>query len=424
MSASERPDSRVFASYPMPAKIDLINERPRRESQVERQLEDRIGQISPLAPLDNVPRITVTEQQNTSITTGNTSFGQQQQHYQEQQSWPEISDHQILEHQTRGRHQEDRPTSRCEVKETRIIINQHSAPITTGDNFERERHFGHHQSVRAIDESSFKQQSSVLNQEHQQASSNHQTTTTNNSPSQQLPSLNMALNRTISNNKAVLAAELAEKEAKLLREISALHQRPYSPYQTPAKIDLTSEQWNSQQQSRNAPDPASRPNSRASNKSINTGQDLLEKEARLLREIEEIESKPYNPQTMIVEREQWFEYPENRPQERHLTESKRRVRDFCSMPPGLCQDRHIHEENLHPRPGQVTATPESIHTTIIRSPKREIDNKSPLPFAFDNFTTKGVRGNIASVGAVEPDRPRPPIFPIVKRSPSPNVARG
>lgn len=151
---------------------------------------------------------------------------------------------------------------------------------------------------------------------------------------------------------------------------------------------------------------APRPNSRC------TSADLLEKEAKLLREIEEIESKPYNPQTMVIEREQWYSYPEGRSGSRQTMDSKRRVRDFCSMPPGMSQDRHEHHSsNMDSSP-----TPGSIHTTIIRSPKREIDNKSPLPFAFDNFSTKGVRGNIASAGAVEPDRPRPPIYPIFKRT--------
>jgi hypothetical protein len=413
--SSERPDSRIFASYPMPAKIDLINERPRRESQIERQLEDKIGQISASTPMENsVPKITVTEQYNTIVTT-NTHNGFEQHHLQ-QPGWQETRNMEHLEGHS--------PTNRREIKETRIIINQHSAPIVMNENFVERKEI----KSETDENRQFDRQSTVYSQQQQQQQqqtvNTHQTaTTTNQSSSQQLPSLNMALNKTISNNKAILEAELAEKEAKLMKEISALHQRPYSPYQTPAKIDLTSEQWISQQQHRNAPQMSSRPNSRASNKS-NPAQDLLEKEAKLLKEIEEIESKPFNPQTMIVEREQWYEYPENRPHDRHLTESKRRVRDFCSMPPGLCQDRHIHEENLPPRPGQVSITPESIHTTIIRSPKREIDNKSPLPFAFDNFTTKGVRGNIASVGAVEPERPPPPIFPIVKRSPSPNVARG
>lgn len=241
------------------------------------------------------------------------------------------------------------------------------------------------------------------------------TTTTSNKTSN-------ILNDCIKNNAANLAAELAQKEAKLMAEINALHQRPYTPYATPAKIDLTTEGRKLQQQQEHAPSP--RPQSRA------TSADFLDKEAKLLHEIDEIERKPFNPQTMVVEREQWFEHPQGRPYERQLTDSKRRIRDFCSLPSYMYegQDRHIHEDNLPltaagGRPSSSAAA-SSIHTTIIRSPRREVDNKSPLPFAFDNFTTKGVRGNIASVGAIEPDRPRPPIYPIVKRSPTPNMAHG
>lgn len=230
---------------------------------------------------------------------------------------------------------------------------------------------------------------------------------------------NATLTKTIADNKARLATELADKEAKLMAEITALHQRPYSPFQVPSKIDLTNDQRANQQQQENAPSP--RPYSRASS-TKSTSADLMDKEAKLMQEIEEMEKKPYNPQRMVVEREQWYEYPEGRPYDRQLTDSKRRVKDFCSLPSHMYsnQGTHIHEENL---PVGRSSGSGSMHTTIIRSPRREIDNSSPLPFAFDNFSTKGVRGNIASVGAIEPDRPRPPIYPIIKRTPSPNMAR-
>lgn len=183
------------------------------------------------------------------------------------------------------------------------------------------------------------------------------------------------------NNATILASELAEKEVKLMDEINALHQRPYNYYPVPPKIDLSDEHRNNQIQCQNSPSP--RPFSRASStRSANTIEDLLEKEAKLMQEIEEMERKPFNPQRMIVDRQQMHKEPSN------------------------------------------DVSPRSLHTAIIKKPSREIDNKSPLPFAFDNFSTKGVRGNIATVGAVEPERPRPPIYPIVRRTPSPNFARG
>lgn len=208
--------------------------------------------------------------------------------------------------------------------------------------------------------------------------------------------------------------------------------RIFASYPMPAKIDLINERPRREslveQQLANKivtvieNEPSPRSNSRASS-TKSTSADLMDKEAKLLHEIEEMEKKPYNPQRMVVEREQWFEYPEGRPYDRQLTDSKRRVKDFCSLPSHMYNNRgtHIHEENL---PVCRSPQPEgNMRTTIIRSSKREIDNKSPLPFAFDNFSTKGVRGNIASVGAIEPDRPRAPIYPIMKRSPSPNMSR-
>lgn len=356
--APEKPDGRVFASYPMPAKIDLIKERPRRESLVEKELENKIGEPA------MIPKIEVSNLQSTSqqrSTGGNnehqhqvSSFNTNQQQQQQYQQYPTQQQ----------------------------------------------------QMVQQISTS---------------------TTTTSGNTTDSMPTALKVLNRTRADNAALYAAELAEKEAKLMAEINALHQRPYSPFQRPDKIDLTNEQRIAQQQIEHA-SPSPRPYSRASStRSQTASADLLDKEAKLLQEIEEMEKKPFNPQTMVVEREQWYEFPEGRPQDRLHAESKRRVKDFCSLPEYMYpqEGRHIHEEGLAslPRRGQQVSSPSSsVHTTIIRSPKREIDNKSPLPFAFDNFSTKGVRGNLASVGAIEPDRPRPPIYPIIKRSPSPNTA--
>lgn len=364
--APQKPDSRIFASYPMPAKIDLLQERPRRESLIEKQLEHKIGQQV------TVPKIEITEQRT------------------------------VIESQWTSSNQGPVEESyRHQVNSTNYATNNNNNEV---------------QQIKSSPIGG--QQSQMVQQQNfsitQNPSSSFQTTTTNQARN--------ILNDCIKNNAANLAAELAEKEAKLMAEINALHQRPYSPFQTPSKIDLTNEQRKQQQQYENAPPP--RPASRIYANA--TSADFLDKEAKLLQEIEEIEKKPFNPQTMVVEREQWYEYPEGRPYERHLTDSKRRVRDFCSLPSHMYQgqDRHIHEENLLVNSHGQSPIPSSIHTTIIRSSRREVDNKSPLPFAFDNFTTKGVRGNIASVGAIEPDRPRPPIYPIIKRSPSPKVARG
>lgn len=364
-----KPDSRIFASYPMPAKIDLINEKPRRESLVEQQLENKIG-----SSLAGLPSIEITERsfenaQNYSNapTSGSSPQGFNENHnsYQQQKVTTSFN---------------NQPTNQQTVREVQVS----------------------RQEINS-------QQQFNSNQGYPLQGRQYGPTITSNA----------TLTKTIADNKAKLAAELADKEAKLMAEITALHQRPYSPFQVPSKIDLTNDQRAHQQQQENAPSP--RPYSRASS-TKSTSADLMDKEAKLLQEIEEMEKKPYNPQRMVVEREQWYEYPEGRPYDRQLTDSKRRVKDFCSLPSHMYsnQGTHIHEENL---PVGRSSGSGSMHTTIIRSPRREIDNKSPLPFAFDNFSTKGVRGNIASVGAIEPDRPRPPIYPIIKRTPSPNMAR-
>ena len=366
--APQKPDGRIFASYPMPAKIDLINERPRRESVVERQLDNLIGQQT------SVPKIEVTEQHVThSYSTQVNSAA---------------------------------PASPA-PPERNVSFNNYQ---------EWNRQVTHNHSGQV--QQSPTNRSPQLVQQHEQSSS-----VSSQPPSAQNQRTTGVIFSKEANN-ALFAAELAEKEAKRMAEIKELHQRPYSPFQMPSKIDLTNEQRKAQQQFEHAPSP--RPTSRASS-TRSTSADLMDKEAKLLQEIEEMGKKPYNPQTMVVEREQWFEYPQGNPHSRQLTDSKRRVKDFCSLPSHMYNgmDNHIHEENLPASAiGRPSSSAGSIHTTIIRSPKQEVDNSAPLPFAFDNFSTKGVRGNIASVGAIEPERPRPPIYPIIKRTPSPNMARG
>lgn len=416
------PDGRIFASYPMPAKIDLLNERPRRESLIEKELENKINSF-------NLPKIQISEQKQFETTAN----------YQNQAK--PISQ-QSEQNQNVHQYEQRIITNMAPVIKDNSQLNSYSITNTNQqqqfvdrNNNLKQQQMVHHQHLQNQNQ----QQQQVMQQHNLNASSSSPTnqfnqvrtttttiTTTNNSyqqgQQQQQKLLQNQQQQRAANNAATLASELAEKEAKLMAEINSLHQRPYSPYQVPDKIDLSSEQRVIQQQYHNAPSP--RPQSQASStRSTSVAADLFDKEAKLLQEIEEMEKKPYNPQTMVVEREEWFEYPEGRPHDRHLTDSKRRVKDFCSLPSHMYADggRHIHEENLPTTSRQSSMSPGSMHTTIIRSPKREIDNRSPLPISFDNFTTKGVRGNIASIGAIEPDRPRPPIYPIIKRTPSPSV---
>lgn len=177
-----------------------------------------------------------------------------------------------------------------------------------------------------------------------------------------------------------LEAELASKEAALKREIAYmnLHHNPWSrpkqirePRKEPqARIMRTNQRW-----LKECPSPStSRPTSRASSTKTTTEADLLEKTSRLLQEVEEIEKKPLNQQQILI------------------------------------------EGGIRKVSSPVSETPSSVHTAIIKVPKREVNNKSPLPFSYDNFSTLGVRGNIASVGAAEPDTPYPPIFPTIKRT--------
>lgn len=389
--APKKPDSRVFASYPMPAKIDLINERPRRESLLEQQLGITINQPQ------QIPKIEISDQQQQfhnlrDIQQNNqASINSDQQHIQHNTNYYYHEQHNSMAPQNQKYNNSNSMQQQQQQQDQQMIQQNYLQPQNQST----------HMAVST---------GSMTNA----PNSTFTTTTTNTTLKTQQQS----------NNAAIFAAELAAKEAKLMAEITALHDRPYSPFQVPAKIDLATGQHISQQQYQNAPSP--RPVSRTSS-TRSTSADLMDKEAKLLREIEEMEKKPYNPQTMVVEREQWFEYPEGKPYDKHLTDSRRRIKDFCSLPSHMYpkQGAHIHEDNLTATTlGRPASSGSSIHTTIIRSPIREVDNKSPLPFAFDNFSTKGVRGNLASVGAIEPDRPRPPIYPIIKRTPSPSMARG
>lgn len=181
-------------------------------------------------------------------------------------------------------------------------------------------------------------------------------------------------------NLARLENELVAKEASIKREMAYLnqHQSPWSrprqirePRREPqARVVKKDQRWVKECLSPST----SRPTSRASSTKSTTEADLLEKASKLLLDVEEIEKKQLNQQQILI------------------------------------------EGGVRKVDSPVSEAPSSIHTAIIKVPRGEINNKSPLPFSYDNFSTLGVRGNIASVGAAEPEAPYPPIFPTIKRT--------
>lgn len=184
-----------------------------------------------------------------------------------------------------------------------------------------------------------------------------------------------------------LESDLAAKEAKLKKEMAYLNQYQ-NPWSRPMQIREPRREHSGgvirrdPKWIRECPSsPSSRPTSRASSTRSTTEADLLEKAAQLLKDVEELERKPLNKQQILIE-------------------TGGRIRQ---------------QEN----PSNYGQNVNSVQTAVIKVPSGEINNKSPLPFAFDNFSTLGVRGNIASFGAAEPDTPYPPIFPTIKRTPSP-----
>lgn len=184
-----------------------------------------------------------------------------------------------------------------------------------------------------------------------------------------------------------LADELAQKEARIRREIAYMNQHQMNPWARPPQIRQPRQEpkcapaKGQQRWVKECPmSPSlSRPSSRASSTRSNTEADLLEKTAKLLQDAEEIEHKQIKTQEILIESGV-----------RHKEQSQSPVESVSN-----------------------------VHTAVIKVPNKEVDNKSPLPFAYDNFSTLGIRGNIASVGAAPPESPYPPIFPVVKRTPSP-----
>lgn len=199
------------------------------------------------------------------------------------------------------------------------------------------------------------------------------------------------------NQFAELENDLAQREARLKREIAHLNQQ-LSPWARPRQIReprREPEPRSSRSQQRwvkECPSSSSspRPNSRASSTRSNTEADLMDKAAKLVQTAEELEKKPLKTQMILIENGA----------RRQMESSPTRAATTTTNSSG------------------------SIHTAVIKVPNHEVDNKSPLPVAFDNFSTLGVRGNLASIGAAPPDTPYAPIFPVVKRTPSPMDYRG
>lgn len=192
-----------------------------------------------------------------------------------------------------------------------------------------------------------------------------------------------------------LTNELAQKEAKLRREIAYMNTyrnrfQPKSSWETRREPEAHSgpsakshKLWRKE-----VPQSpfGSRPNSRASSaRSATTEADILEKAAKLLEDAEELERKEIIDEPIVLD-----------------PKGEQRPASGTSSPANTLSRR-------------------GVKSAIISVPSRDIDNKSPLPFSYDNFSTLGVRGNIASVGAAKPDKPYPPIFPQLKRTQSPLI---
>lgn len=316
---SEISKSRAYGIAPKPPKIDLINERPRRESLIERQLTTSIVR----------PELDF-EQQFNYINNSNRNNLQQQVYEQFNQVAP------------RGTG-EIRPqivtTQRREVRVENTFIDSpppYLKPSSSSETATSSRRY------------------------------------TNNEAS-------------VSPSYDELVNNLAEEEDKLKKEVAYMN-RHLSPWARPRQVREPRKEPQArsprgeQRWMKECPSGSnSRPTSRASSTRSNVEADLMEKASKLLQDVEELEKKPFNSQQVLIE-------------------SGASSRSGSEKPKSPLDDMS------------------SIHTAIIKVPKREIDNKSPLPFSYDNFSTLGVRGNIASVGAAEPEKPYAPIFPVIRRN--------
>lgn len=333
-----RKDSNTYAAHYRPPKINLLNEKPRRESVIERQLTEAVTR--PTTSYDYTP------------------LDQQQVRASKQQVYGQGSQYVIA-----GSNYDDR-----------------SNYVSSGN------YSGSSQvNYRPDSSSALLDYSPSLDLQYTERGAPRTTKTTT---TRALTTTTSAGNSDNGLSYQQIEAELEEKKARLQRELAYLnqHQSPWSrprqirePRREPPKgIIRRDQKWSKECPSA----PISRPSSRASSTRSTTEEDLLRRVEGLLQDAEEMEKKPLNKQQILIESGA----------RKHQPTSSRE------------QD-----------PRDIG----SIHTAIIKVPRGEVNNKSPLPFAYDNFSTLGVRGNIASVGAAEPDTPYPPIYPTIKRTPSP-----
>lgn len=330
-----RKDGSAYAAYSRPPKINLLDEKPRRESVIERQLTE-------------------------SVSRPTTSYGLQSS---------------------------DQQQVGTSMQQVYGLGSQNVGRLYYGSGTDYNISVSHSKSTQgnySLDSSRSLSDFTPSSGRQQPQKGDIMTTRTS---TKTITTKGVEQKLSFKELEAELEAELDEKKAKLKREIAYLnqHQSPWSrprqirePRREPRQgIIRKDPKWVKECPSA----PSSRPTSRASSTRSTTEEDLMKRVEGLLQDAEEMEKKPLKKQQILIESGA----------QRHQSTSR----------------------------GQEPHNVSSIHTAIIKVPKNEVNNKSPLPFAYDNFSTLGVRGNIASVGAAEPDTPYPPIFPTIKRTPSP-----
>lgn len=331
MSEIRKNSQGQFSAYPKPPKIDLLQERPRRES-LDHQLTTTI--VRPSFSGQSTSQRSQYIQNNT-------------QQVNRSQALDDILD-EVERLQCTSR-QTNNPTIRSQT-------------VTTTSTY---RSMGSNSVGPSSNNSALRQPTNY-----------HRPKTPTN----------LSSTKTFEEPLLDVVHELTEKETNLRREIAYMNQyknqwslpRPtHKPRREPPPRQSRGRQsaWIKECPS----GPTSRPTSRASStRSTNTEADLMEKAAQLLEAAQELERQPLKQQAIVIN----------------------------------------HGKEPRPSPSPVPGLGDE-HIALINVPDKEVDNKSPLPFSYDNFSTLGVRGNIASVGAAEPDSPYPPIFPVIKRTPSP-----
>lgn len=217
----------------------------------------------------------------------------------------------------------------------------------------------------------------ALLQQQQQQQSVHEASMS--SPSQRTSS-SMSIASSVGLPPALVfsADELANEEAYLAPQ-TLIRRRPVSPYTGPRKVDFLGEHCAQLNQRLIAPERCAQQVAKKL-----SAADLSHSEAKLWREIQDIDDKQFNPQQLV------------------LPTSQSHARSDAS---------NSAYSTLN---STKTNNSDETYSTMQRILKRKPNsNKSQLPFAFDNFSTKGIRGNIATVGAVLPERPFPPVYPMV-----------